>query len=209
MSFDTDLLAQIPVLRCYAYKLTHDREQARDLVQDTCESALRFRHLFQEGTGLRAWVVTIMHNRFLDAAKRSDAMVSGQRGSLEEWEGACSNARAEQICFLKEALRLAAEGLSKEQANVFWPTLGGASQEECAVLCEITTGAARTRLHRARSFMRHACAVSNEAKGVGYLVDTLVPSGAGSSASRPAQKWRHTASTTGWGRTFCSSGNRG
>jgi RNA polymerase sigma-70 factor (ECF subfamily) len=157
MSFDTDLLAQIPFLRCYAHKLTHDREQAMDLVQDACEKALRFRHLFREGTGLRAWVLTIMHNCFLDAAKKRDAMVSGQRGSLEGSEGACSAARAEQICFVKEALRLAAERLSKEQANVFWPTLDGASQEECAVLCEITKGAARTRLHRARSFIR-ACA---------------------------------------------------
>ena len=158
MSFDTDLLAQTPFLRCYAHKLTHDREQAIDLVQDTCEKALRFRHLFQEGTGLRAWVLTIMHNCFLDAAKKRDAIVSGQRGSLEEAEGAWSAARAEQICFVKEALRLAAERISKEQANVFWPTLGGASQEECAVLCEITNGAARTRLHRARCSMRRACA---------------------------------------------------
>jgi DNA-directed RNA polymerase specialized sigma24 family protein len=85
-------------------------------------------------------------------------MVVGQPGSLEEAEGACSAARAEQIWFVKEALRLAAERLSKEQANVFWPTLGGANHKECAVLCEITKGTARTRLHRARSFMRRACA---------------------------------------------------
>jgi RNA polymerase sigma-70 factor (ECF subfamily) len=158
MSFDTNLLAQIPILRCYAHKLTHDREQAIDLVQDTCEKALRFRHLFQEGMGLRAWVVTIMHNCFLDAAKKRDAMVRGQLRSFDESEEACSAARAEQICFVKEALRLAAERLSKEQANVFWPTLSGASQEECAVLCEITNGTARTRLHRARSLIRRACA---------------------------------------------------
>ena len=158
MSFETDLLAQIPFLRCYAHKLTHDPEQAKDLVQDACEKALRFRHLFQEGTGLRAWVLTLMHNCFLDAAKKRDALVSGQRGSLEDLEGACSAARAEQICFVKQVLRLASERLSKEQANVFWPMLGGASQEECAVVCEITKGAARTRLHRARSSIRGACA---------------------------------------------------
>jgi DNA-directed RNA polymerase specialized sigma24 family protein len=99
-----------------------------------------------------------MHNSFLDAAKKRGAMVSGQRGSLEESKATCSAARAEQICFVKEALRLKAERLSKEQASVFWPTLGGASQEECAVLCEITKGTARTRLHRARSSIRRACA---------------------------------------------------
>lgn len=47
--FDADLVAQIPVLRCYAHKFTRDREEAMDLVQDTCERALRFRHLFVLG----------------------------------------------------------------------------------------------------------------------------------------------------------------
>ena len=124
MSFDPDSLTQISFLRCYAHKLTYDPKQAIDLVQDACEKALRFRHLFQEGTGLRTWVLTIMHNRFLEAAKKRDALVSGQRRSFDELEGACSAARAEPICFVKEALRLASERLSKEQANVFWPMLG-------------------------------------------------------------------------------------
>jgi Sigma-70 region 2 len=48
--FDADLVAQLPVLRRYAHKLTRDPEEAMDLVQDTCERALRFRHLFREGT---------------------------------------------------------------------------------------------------------------------------------------------------------------
>jgi DNA-directed RNA polymerase specialized sigma24 family protein len=57
-------VAQLPVLRRYAHKLTRNREQALDLVQDTCERALRFRRLFRDGTCLRAWVL------FLDMAKR-------------------------------------------------------------------------------------------------------------------------------------------
>ena len=52
-------MAQLSVLRRYAHKLTHDRERALDLVQDTCERALRFRYFFREGTNLRAWVLTI------------------------------------------------------------------------------------------------------------------------------------------------------
>ena len=55
-----------------------------DLVQDTCKRALRSRHLFREGTSLRAWVLTIMRHHFLDTLKRKDAMVSGHRVLLEE-----------------------------------------------------------------------------------------------------------------------------
>src|SRR5271156_3422889 len=127
-AFDADLAAQLPVLRLYAHKLTHDREEAMDLVQDTCERALRFRHLFREGTTLRAWVLTIMRHHFLDTLKRKGAMVSGHRVPLEELsECAQSEARADQICFVEEALGLAVEGLSEEQASVFWPILAGAT----------------------------------------------------------------------------------
>jgi len=159
-TFDDDLVAQLPVLRRYAQKLTRDREEeAMDLVQDTCERALRFRHLFREGTNLRAWVLTIMRHHFLDAIERRDAIVSGHRVPLEglsEW--AQSDARAEDIRYVKEVLELAGEGLSHGQASVFWPMLAGASREECAALGGVSNQTVANRLHRARSFMRRACA---------------------------------------------------
>ena len=39
-----------------------------------------------------------------------------------------------QICFVNEALGLAVEGLSEEQASVFWPILAGTTLEECGVV---------------------------------------------------------------------------
>ena len=160
ITFEADLVAQLPSLRRYAHKLIHDREQAMDLVQDTCEKALRFRHLFREGTSMRAWVLTIMRHHFIDMRKkRGDAMAGGRCVPLEELsEWAYSAARADQICFAKEALRLAVGGLSEERASVFWPTLGGATREECVALYGVPKGTVGTRLHRARSFMRRACA---------------------------------------------------
>jgi RNA polymerase sigma-70 factor (ECF subfamily) len=159
ITFEADLVAQLPTLRRYAHKLTHDREQAMDLVQDTCEKALRFRRLFREGTSMRAWVLTIMRHHFSDTRrKRADAMAGGRCVFEEFSEWAYSDARADQICFVKEALRLAVERLSEEQADAFWPTLGGATREECAVLSGVPKGTVGTRLHRARSSMRRACA---------------------------------------------------
>jgi RNA polymerase sigma-70 factor (ECF subfamily) len=159
-TFEADLVAQLSVLRRYAHKLTHDRERALDLMQDTCEKALRFRHLFREGTSMRAWVLTIMRHHFLDMAKRTkDAMVSGKGVPLEELsEWAHSGPRAEQICFVKEALGFAEEWLSEEQASAFWPILAGATLKECAALERVPRRTIATRLHRARSFMRRACA---------------------------------------------------
>jgi DNA-directed RNA polymerase specialized sigma24 family protein len=105
-------------------------------------------------------VLTIMRRRLLDMAKRTrDAMESAKcvpPEELSEW--AYSDARAEQICFAKEALGLAGAGLSEEQASVFWPTLAGATLKESAVLAGVPKGTMATRLYRARSFMRRACA---------------------------------------------------
>jgi len=76
--------------------------------------------------------------------------------ALSKW--AQIPARAEQICFAKEALRLAARDLSHEQASIFWLTLRGATEEERQTLREIPAETMRSRLYRARSFMRRACA---------------------------------------------------
>jgi RNA polymerase sigma-70 factor (ECF subfamily) len=160
MTFEADLVAQLTVLRCYAHKLTRDREEAMDLVQETCERALRFRHFFHEGTNLRAWVLSIMRHHFLDRAKRRrDAMASGHSVPLDELsEGAHYAPRAEQICFMKEALGFAKESLSEEQASIFWPTLEGATEAECMALRGVSRSTVATRLHRARCFLRRACA---------------------------------------------------
>jgi DNA-directed RNA polymerase specialized sigma24 family protein len=101
-----------------------------------------------------------MCHHFFDMAKRTkDVMVSGKGVPLEELsEWAHSDAQAEQICFVKEALGLAGEGLSEEQAGAFWPTFAGATLKECAALDGVPKRTMATRLHRARSFMRDACA---------------------------------------------------
>jgi hypothetical protein len=68
-------------------------------------------------------------------------MADGRSVPLEELSKSIySTARAEQICLSKEVLQLAAEGLSEKQASVFWPTLEGASREECAALRGVPRG---------------------------------------------------------------------
>jgi RNA polymerase sigma-70 factor (ECF subfamily) len=166
----------LPFLRRYANKLTYDREQAKDLVQDTCEKALRFRHLFQQGTSMRAWLQTIMRHHFFDMGSSRDAMAGGRSIPREEWsEWPYNAARAEQICFTKEVLQLAAEGLSKEQAGVFWPTLEGATRKECIALHPAPKGTVGARLHRARPFLRRACAASGVRPARGPWAQRLLP----------------------------------
>jgi RNA polymerase sigma-70 factor (ECF subfamily) len=62
MSDAQSLIELIPRLRRYARALVGDRATADDLVQDTLERAWSKLHLYRQGTDLRAWLFTVMHN---------------------------------------------------------------------------------------------------------------------------------------------------
>src|ERR1700742_2259908 len=62
---------EIPRLRRYARALTRDPSAADDLVQDCLARALAKSHLWQEGTDLRAWLFTILHNQYVNHVRRS------------------------------------------------------------------------------------------------------------------------------------------
>ena len=56
----------LPGLYRYALELTHDRDRAADLVQDTAERAWRARARYVESGALGAWLRTIMRHAFID-----------------------------------------------------------------------------------------------------------------------------------------------
>ena len=62
MSDAQSLIELIPRLRRYARALVGERAAADDLVQDTLERAWSKLHLYRQGTDLRAWLFTVMHN---------------------------------------------------------------------------------------------------------------------------------------------------
>lgn len=62
--FETEALTHLDHLYSTALRLTRNRASAEDLVQETYLKALRFSSRFAEGTNLRAWLFTILHNTF-------------------------------------------------------------------------------------------------------------------------------------------------
>src|SRR6266436_9567716 len=65
-----EIAPHLPRLRRYARSLLRDSVRADDLVQDTMVRALEKAHLYQHDTNLRGWLVTIMHNEHVNAARR-------------------------------------------------------------------------------------------------------------------------------------------
>ncbi|MDP2330385.1 MAG: sigma-70 family RNA polymerase sigma factor [Reyranella sp.] len=69
--FDRDLIALLPPLRIYALSLTHDRDRADDLVQETTAKALAGRASFRPGTNFAAWLIRIERNEFISSLRRT------------------------------------------------------------------------------------------------------------------------------------------
>jgi RNA polymerase sigma-70 factor (ECF subfamily) len=61
-AFERDALAFLDSLYRTALRLSRDRADAEDLVQDTYLKAFRAADQFKPGTNLRAWLFTILHN---------------------------------------------------------------------------------------------------------------------------------------------------
>ena len=53
-----------------AMRLTRDRSEAEDLVQDTMVRAWRFWNTYQQGTNIKAWMFTILRNTFINGYHR-------------------------------------------------------------------------------------------------------------------------------------------
>ena len=64
MTFEQELLTFLPRLRAYARSMARTSHDADDLVQDTVMRALAARDRFTPGTNMRAWLFTILRNRF-------------------------------------------------------------------------------------------------------------------------------------------------
>ncbi|MCU0429999.1 MAG: sigma-70 family RNA polymerase sigma factor [Cytophagaceae bacterium] len=68
--FQNLVLKETSLLKSFAMKLTMNREDAKDLLQDTLLKALRYREKFADSTNLKAWLCVIMKNTFINNYRR-------------------------------------------------------------------------------------------------------------------------------------------
>ena len=69
-SFRKDLISVQEELLRFAYKLTADKEEANDLLQETSLKALDNEDKYMPDTNFKGWMYTIMRNIFINNYRR-------------------------------------------------------------------------------------------------------------------------------------------
>jgi RNA polymerase sigma-70 factor (ECF subfamily) len=175
--FDQEFMPHINSMYNFAFRLTVDEDEAKDLVQDTYLKAFRFITSFQKGTNAKAWLFRILKNSFInDYRKKSKEPAKVDYQEVETFYNS-DEADADNIT---TDLRVDAvqEMIGDEVANalnslavdfrtvIILCDIEGFTYEEMAKILDIPIGTVRSRLHRARNLLKEK--LKTYAKTMGY-----------------------------------------
>ena len=174
--FDGEFLPHIDAMYNFAYRLTYDEDDAKDLVQETYLKAFRFINSFEEGTNAKAWLFRILKNSFInDYRKKSKEPNKVDYNEVESYYNS-EDANAEITPDLRvEALQ---DMIGDEISNalnslavdfrtvIILCDLEGFTYEEMAKILDIPIGTVRSRLHRARNLLKEK--LRSYAQSMGY-----------------------------------------
>lgn len=150
-----DVLAELAPMRRYALSLTRDPDAADDLVHDALVKAIERREQFRKGRNLRGWLLSILHNAFLDRRRAARTRDLYHRDHGHRAVDAMPPPQEEAVRFAE--MRRAFDALPEEQrAALHLVTIEGLSYEAAAEALAIPVGTLVSRISRARARLRAA-----------------------------------------------------
>ena len=162
--FDEEFMPHIDSMYNFAYRLTFDEDDAKDLVQDTYLKAYRFINSFQEGTNAKAWLYRILKNSFInDYRRKSKQPAKVDYQEVEQFYNSEDTPKEATVDLRFETTK---DMIGDEISNalnslaidfrtvIILCDLEGFTYEEMAKILDIPIGTVRSRLHRARNLLR-------------------------------------------------------
>jgi RNA polymerase sigma-70 factor (ECF subfamily) len=174
--FENEFMPHINSMYNFAYRLTFDEDDAKDLVQDTYLKAFRFITSFQAGTNAKAWLFRILKNSFInDFRKKSKQPSKVDYQEVENFynsddvdEAITTDLRVETVQdMIGDEVAIALNALDVDfRTVIILCDLEGFTYEEMAKILDIPIGTVRSRLHRARNLLKEK--LKSYAKTMGY-----------------------------------------
>ncbi len=147
------LITEMPRLEKFAMRLTHNRDDAQDLVQSTMLRAIEKKHLFQTGTDLFKWTSKMMYNLFVSGYRRKVKFETqyDPENYLEKQTVDASQETQIHLSKVNEVMAL----LSGEHREILiMVCVKGMAYQEVAEVLDIPVGTVRSRLSRAREQLK-------------------------------------------------------
>ncbi len=149
------MLALLPRLRRFAYGLTGSIDEGDDLVQATCERAIRGIGTWQPGTRLDSWMYRIARNQFLNQIRANRVRGPHLEEADIDRHVHSDGARAMEAHLTLESVRGLTARLPEEQRSILLlVSVEGLSYKEVADILELPIGTVTSRLARARMTLR-------------------------------------------------------
>ena len=165
--FEEEALPYLDAVYNFAFGLTRDRVVAEDLVQETFLRAFRGFRNYKIGTRCKAWLFKICKNLFIDQFRsRARSPLQAQAETLELAsvdppldtrileEGGIGNEQVYADLFGDEIYRHLAELPDEFREALLLCDLEELSYEEISKVMDTPIGTVRSRISRARSFLR-------------------------------------------------------
>jgi RNA polymerase sigma-70 factor (ECF subfamily) len=177
--FVVEMLGHLDALYTVASRLTRGSSEAEDLVQDAIVKAIRARDQFEPGTNLKAWLLRILTNTFINRYRRGGlerSVLEAPDGEplVDGWMGASTmrsmrDPETQALRPIVEAeLERALESLPPDfRLAVILSDVEELSYKEIAEVMGCPVGTVMSRLHRGRRLLReqlreHAAAMGLE-----------------------------------------------
>jgi RNA polymerase sigma-70 factor (ECF subfamily) len=156
IEFNTRILKEKQSLKNFAMSLTHNSDDALDLVQDTFVKAITYREKFEDSTNLKAWLFTIMKNTFINSYRRA---VKTKQIMQNNADVAMARAWKNNYCDMTES-RMAAKDILNKIENLddqykipFTRYYNGFKYEEIAQEMKLPLGTIKSRIFIARKIL--------------------------------------------------------
>lgn len=160
--FEIEAVPCMTLVRRTALRLAGDRAEADDLTQETMLKAYRAWPSFRRGTNARAWMLTILYNTFYNLRRRQKrAAHHTSRLAAESRRDPMRNdpeARLLGAAVERGVLRAIGSLPGQQREILLLRALEELSYDEISERLGVPVGTVKSRLSRARSFVRRSLA---------------------------------------------------